>query len=91
MLDSIHLLMLKIIFHIHLKLIHAGTGIVMNNLRDKFWVLQCRRMIRSVIRKCIIYHRYTSKMKASPGLLPENRVRNAAAFEMIGIDYAHFF
>ena len=82
--------MLKIIFHTHLKLIHAGTDIVMNNLRDKFWVLQCRRMIRSVIRKCIIYHA-SKTMKASPGLLPENRVRDAAAFEMIGIDYAHFF
>jgi len=27
-------------------------------------------------------------MKASLKLLPENRVRNAAAFEMIDIDYA---
>ena len=27
-------------------------------------------------------------MKTPPGLLPENRVRDAAAFEMIGIDYA---
>jgi len=30
-------------------------------------------------------------MKTSPGLLPENRVRDAAAFEMTGIDYVHFF
>ena len=27
-------------------------------------------------------------MKAPPGLLPEDRVRDAAAFEVIGIDYA---
>ena len=88
-LDSAHLLTLKIIFHIHLKLNHAGIDIVMNSLREKFWVLQCRRTVRSVIRKCVVCRRYASKtMKAPPGLLLEDRVRDATAFEVIGIDYA---
>ncbi|XP_011060729.1 PREDICTED: uncharacterized protein LOC105149775 [Acromyrmex echinatior] len=59
-LDSTHLLTLKIIFHIHLKLNHAGIDIVMNSLREKFF----------------------------PAMSSYDRVRDVAAFEVIGIDYA---
>lgn len=42
-----HLLTKRIVRHIHLKLNHAGIGIVMNNLREKFWIPQCRRLVQS--------------------------------------------
>lgn len=61
----------------------------MNNLHEKFWILQCRQAVSSVIHKCTICRRYSAKgMTSTPAILPENRVRDAATFEVTGIDYA---
>ncbi|XP_011706438.1 PREDICTED: uncharacterized protein LOC105461630 [Wasmannia auropunctata] len=88
-LSPTHSLTKKIIYHTHLKLNHVGVSIVMNHLREKFWILRYRRTVQSVIYKCTVCRRYAAKnMEASPGTLPEDRVRDAAAFEIVGIDYA---
>lgn len=88
-LDPKHLLTEKIIHYTHVKLNHAGISVTMNNLREKFWILHCRRTVRAIIHKCVICRRYIAKrMEAPPAILPENRVRDAATFEIIGIDYA---
>jgi hypothetical protein len=88
-LDPAHLLTKRIIYHVHLKLNHAGINIVMNHLREKFWILRYRRAVCSVIHKCTVCRRHAAKhMETPPGLLPENRVRDTAAFEVIGVDYA---
>ncbi|XP_011860574.1 PREDICTED: uncharacterized protein LOC105557822 [Vollenhovia emeryi] len=61
----------------------------MNNLREKFWILQSRKAVRSVIRKCVTCRRYSAKrMESQSAILPEYRVRDAAAFEVTGVDYA---
>lgn len=88
-LNPAHLLTKMIIEYTHLKLNHAGINIVMNNLREKFWIRRCRKVVQTVIKKCVICRRHAAKnITAPPGLLPENRVRDAAAFEVTGIDYA---
>jgi len=53
-LDPTHLLTKKIIYHTHLEFKHAGINIIMNQLREKFWILRCRHTVRSVIHKCTI-------------------------------------
>ncbi|KMQ84824.1 integrase core domain protein [Lasius niger] len=88
-LDPEHPLTRKIVRHTHLKLNHAGINIMINNLEEKFWIPRCRGVVRSVIKKCVVCRRYAAKsITAPPGLLPENRVRDAAAFEVTGVDYA---
>lgn len=88
-LDAKHLLTEKIIYYTHVKLKHAGISITMNNLREKFWILRCRKTVGAVIHKCTVCRRYSAKrMEAAPAVLPESRVRDAAAFEVTGIDYA---
>lgn len=88
-LEPKHLLTQKTILNTHEKLQHAGTNIVMKNLREKFWILRCRKIIRSVINKCVVCRRYMVKGLEAPSTsLPENRVRDATSFEVTGIDYA---
>ncbi|XP_018403170.1 PREDICTED: uncharacterized protein LOC108780080 [Cyphomyrmex costatus] len=61
----------------------------MNNLREKFWIIQTRKAVRSVIHKCKICRRHSAKtMEAPPAVLPEDRVRDANTFEKTGIDFA---
>ncbi|XP_018406270.1 PREDICTED: uncharacterized protein LOC108782486 [Cyphomyrmex costatus] len=88
-LDTKHLLTERIIHYTHVKLNHAGINITMNNLHEKFWIIQTRKAIRSVIYKCKICRGHSAKiMEAPPAVLPEDRVRDANTFEKTGIDFA---
>ncbi|XP_043479022.1 uncharacterized protein LOC122509221 [Leptopilina heterotoma] len=73
----------------HERIGHSGTQIVMNVLREKFWIISLRQIIRSVIAKCVICKKQKVKhMECDSPPLPENRVRDAAIFEVTGIDFA---
>lgn len=88
-LDSKHLLTERIVYYAHIKLKHAGIGIVMSNLREKFWILQSRKTVRSVINRCVVCRRHNARrMETSSAILPEFRIRNAVPFEVTGVDYA---
>ena len=72
--------------HVHAN--HAGVQITLSNLREKFWVLGGRRTVRCVIRKCIDCRRHDSQpLEMAPPPLPLYRVREAAVFEIIGVDF----
>ncbi|XP_018406251.1 PREDICTED: uncharacterized protein LOC108782469 [Cyphomyrmex costatus] len=88
-LDSGHPIVEKLIEHTHKKLNHAQTSVVINNLREHFWILNCRHTTNAVIHKCIICKRYSAKrIELLPAVLPYDRVKEAAIFEVTGTDYA---
>ena len=73
----------------HENLCHAGVQTVMCHLREKFWILSMRKTVRSVVLKCVICKRFDVKnMKADPAPLPVHRVKDAAVFEVTGVDFA---
>lgn len=87
-LNQRHPLVIKLIEHEHQQLGHAGVQIVMNKLREMFWILSCRTTVRSVTNHCIVCKRHKSKkLEAITGNLPNERVKDARVFEVIGIDY----
>ncbi|XP_011858503.1 PREDICTED: uncharacterized protein LOC105556051 [Vollenhovia emeryi] len=88
-LESRHPLVERLIQYRHKQLNHAGIQTVMNNLREQVWILSSRRAIRSVLSKCTICKRYKAKrIEASPSILPEERIRDATAFVVSGVDFA---
>lgn len=57
-------------------------------LLEKFWILG-RRIMRKISRKCVICKRLVSKpfvVYIPP--LPVDRVRDAATFQVVGVDFA---
>ncbi|GBO35440.1 hypothetical protein AVEN_98825-1, partial [Araneus ventricosus] len=89
LLPSNHEVVLKLIEHYHKKNLHCGLEILQNILREKFWILNGRKTIRKVVSKCVICKRYSSKrLEVDSGPLPENRVRDAAVFQITGVDAA---
>lgn len=59
----------------------------MTHLRENFWILKTRQTIRRVINKCVRCRRFNSrKTEVIPAPLPEDRVREATVFEIVGID-----
>ncbi|GBN74490.1 hypothetical protein AVEN_110563-1 [Araneus ventricosus] len=58
-------------------------------VRENFWILNGRKIICKVISKHVICKRFSSKrLEVDSGPLPENRVRDAAVFQITGVDAA---
>lgn len=74
----------------HLRLLHASTRLTLAQLRERYWIVRARQLVRSVIHKCV---RCTRERALSPeqlmGNLPDYRVtRTARPFVHTGVDYA---
>ena len=83
-----------IILDEHLRAHHSGIGIVLAKLRQRFWIMQARRVIKSALytnklTQCMICKR--DKVKPyrypEPPPLPALRVRPTRPFTVVGVDY----
>ncbi|XP_055585132.1 uncharacterized protein LOC129737984 [Uranotaenia lowii] len=73
---------------IHLQTFHGGPGLVLATLRQRFWPLQGRVLVRSIVRQCITCFRCNptrSTQMMAP--LPAVRVTPAKVFAYTGLDY----
>ncbi|XP_055932015.1 uncharacterized protein LOC129962291 [Argiope bruennichi] len=83
------LLTTRLIEYYHLKNCHAGVQILTSILREKFWIMKTRKTVREVVMKCVPCRRYSSNSPMSdPVSLPADRVKDANAFDITGIDLA---
>ncbi|XP_042902599.2 uncharacterized protein [Parasteatoda tepidariorum] len=79
----------KLIHERHLKLSHAGTQVVLTNIRQQFWILRGRKTVQREIAKCVRCRRHAAKgVESIPTSLPEDGTRDTLVFEVIGIDLA---
>ncbi|XP_015907537.2 uncharacterized protein [Parasteatoda tepidariorum] len=82
-----HDLVEKLIMDKHIELKHAGVQTLMSHLRESFWIIKTRKTIRNVVKNCVKCKRFSVKpLEAVSILLPEDRFRDAAIFEIIGVD-----
>ncbi|GFU21389.1 hypothetical protein NPIL_157451 [Nephila pilipes] len=51
-------------------------------LSEKFWILQCRRTIKQVLKRCRNCRIEAFKAEDLPIPLPEKQIRDAATFEI---------
>lgn len=79
----------RLILNVHVKSCHVGTQGLLSILRERFWILGGRRTIRSATFECVVCRRHNAKplVVESPPL-PLDRVRDAVAFEVTGVDFA---
>ncbi|GFW33187.1 uncharacterized protein TNCV_4700031 [Trichonephila clavipes] len=88
-LPSNHSVVKTLIIYKHVQLGHAGVQMLIYTLRESYWILKGRKTIQEVIKTCIICKRFNAKpISVSEELLPQDRVRDAAVFEIIGLDLA---
>ncbi|GFX25160.1 integrase catalytic domain-containing protein [Trichonephila clavipes] len=73
----------------HEEFMHAGVSIVMDHLRENFWILKARKLIRQIIQKCTRCKRFSAqKTEVVPSSLPKDRVSNSKIFQVVGVDLA---
>ena len=84
-----HSVVNRLIFREHVKSCHIGMQGLMGILRENYWILGGRRAIKSAISRCVDCKRSNAKpFIASSPSLQVNRVRDAIAFEIAGVDFA---
>ncbi|UYV67831.1 hypothetical protein LAZ67_5002175 [Cordylochernes scorpioides] len=89
LLPTKHHVVTCLIREFHLRHCHAGVQILSAKLGENYWILNSRRSIRSVVSQCAKCRRFSSKpVKTAPIHLPHDRVRDATAFEILGVDLA---
>ncbi|XP_065084340.1 uncharacterized protein LOC135706623 [Ochlerotatus camptorhynchus] len=73
----------------HQKTLHAGPGLLLSSLRQRFWPLGGRNLVRQVIHRCMTCARAKPKsLEQLMGQLPPVRVNQAHPFQNVGIDLA---
>lgn len=84
-----HKLTEMIIRYEHIRTLHSGPQSLLNSIRQNYWPLRAKHLIRKICHSCI------QCFKAKPknfyplmGNLPESRVNPSPAFYNSGVDYA---
>ena len=78
-----------LIDYYHKKYLHAGPALLMSLLRQKYWIMSARNIVRKRFHLCNICFKTNPKpMFPLMGNLPPCRVREAKPFLHTGVDYA---
>ncbi|XP_065075004.1 uncharacterized protein LOC135698800 [Ochlerotatus camptorhynchus] len=73
----------------HQKTLHAGPGLLLSSLRQRFWPLGGRNLVRQNVHRCVTCVRAKPKsLEQLMGQLPPVWVNQAYPFQNVGIDLA---
>lgn len=83
-----HIFTKLLIKYTHELNLHAGPQLTISLLREKYWVINARNLVRKLIYTCIYCFKVRPKLhEYQMGNLPAHRVVSARAFENCGVDY----
>ena len=79
-----------VVWRAHEEVLHAGTDITLNRIRNKYWILLGRQTVRKLIKPCVICKRFQGKPPLPPPspALPDYRVCSEYPFQSTGFDFA---
>lgn len=84
---SNHYVLEQLIFSKRIEFGHCGVSLLMTILRENYWILKIRKIVKKVINKCTVCKRYSSEpLEVDESTLPLDRVQDVAIFEIIGVD-----
>ncbi|RVE44041.1 hypothetical protein evm_011339 [Chilo suppressalis] len=73
----------------HLKLLHAGSQLLLYTIRENWWPIGGRNLARKVINNCVRCARLRAKTpEPIMGNLPKDRLTPGYPFRICGVDYA---
>ncbi|XP_062534087.1 uncharacterized protein LOC134203222 [Armigeres subalbatus] len=87
-LNNQHPLSILVADYYHKKALHAGQQLLIASMRERYWPIAARSLVRKVIHRCVKCFR--ARPKSSEQLmadLPAERVNTAPPFLRVGVDY----
>lgn len=77
-----------IIEEVHRKQMHAGINQTLVALRDHYWVITGRAVVRRVVKSCIMCRKYAPvRLQVPMAPIPRDRVTRSLPFEVVGVDF----
>ncbi|XP_038106475.1 uncharacterized protein LOC119766147 [Culex quinquefasciatus] len=87
-LDHRHPFTKLIVTHYHETMFHAGQQLLISAVRERFWPINIRNLVREVIHKCVDCFRVKPKvLDQLMADLPPERVTPCTPFARVGVDY----
>lgn len=87
-LPNSHVFIFSLCRHYHMKNCHAGPQALLANLRQQFWIIRGRDVVKKVVYKCNSCFRARPKLyNQIMGSLPRHRVEPARPFLHAGVDF----
>ena len=75
--------------HNHENLMHAGVRDTLVQLRERYWLMRGRQLVKSVLSKCHVCRRFKAKpAQQVTAPLPRDRITESPPFEVTGVDFA---
>lgn len=72
----------------HLRLLHAGPQLLLSNLRDRYWIISGRNIVKQVVHRCLKCFRLSPQLtEPIMGNLPSSRLQPTPPFHVTGVDY----
>ncbi|XP_072400610.1 uncharacterized protein [Diabrotica undecimpunctata] len=73
----------------HERLLHAGPQAVLSSIREQFWIIVGRNLVRYVTRRCVqCFKAQSVPLSQIMAPLPKDRVTPSPPFYVTGMDYA---
>lgn len=74
--------------HYHKMLLHAGPQLMLSTLRQKFWILGGRNLVRRIFHQChVCFRKRPQLIQQAVADLPTSRVTPTRPFSISGVDY----
>ena len=84
-----HPLTYLIVHSEHLRLLHAGPTLLTASLSRRYFIVGCKKLVRSVTRGCITCCKFSAKPSPQMiGQFPAKRLTPGPVFDKVGIDFA---
>ncbi|XP_053686318.1 uncharacterized protein LOC128735858 [Sabethes cyaneus] len=79
----------RFIQQMHVELLHVGQTGLLNALRQRYWLLKGRSIIRFITRRCVkCFRTHPTTPNQLMGNLPASRVMPSPPFAITGVGYA---
>ncbi|KYN14636.1 hypothetical protein ALC57_13143, partial [Trachymyrmex cornetzi] len=73
----------------HRALLHAGSQLLLASIRQRYWPLNARDLVRQVCRSCVWCAKHNPRgLTQAMGSLPRERIHPSRAFTITGVDFA---
>lgn len=81
-----------IVRHSHFRMLHGTNQQTLRAIRDEFWIIRGKTVVKNILRKCITCFRTRCQpMKQQMSDLLSPQVRQHRPFSCTGVDYAGHF
>lgn len=78
-----------IVTNAHLKTLHGGHQLTLNYVRQNYWIVRAKNVVKSILTKCVVCFKHRAAPVAPfMGNLPEYRVNPSRPFRTSGVDFA---